>query len=132
MSFRATNFFHNFKDHRLESNESRIMHIHGQESKKKCIIECYKNRTSCKSVNYRKNTTSAEGPNCELLNTSYSEEPRTNLKKNTSFDHYKLVKSDEVSIYLFLTAYVRLTNNPKLSKYNCSKIDRDRNLINQV
>ena len=97
------------------------MHIHSEESKKKCIIECYKNRTSCKSVNYRKNTTSTEEPNCELLNTSYSEEPKKNLKQNTSFDHYKLVKWDEVSVYLILTVYACLQNNSKLSKCSLLK-----------
>ena len=97
------------------------MHIYGRDSKKKCIVECYKNRTICKSVNYRKNTTSAEEPNCELLNTSYSEEPRTNLKKNASFDHYKLVKWDEVSIYMVLTVHACQKNNSELNKYSLFK-----------
>ena len=65
-----------------------------------CILMCAQESTkSCRSVNYRKNSTRQDELNCELLKTVDSEEPEESLKENENYDYYTL-ETDRVRVYL--------------------------------
>jgi hypothetical protein len=69
---------------------------------------------SCRSANFRKTPTCGGQENCELLKTVDSEEPQGSLKKDKTFDYYKLLQPQRVSTVriclqcLYIRAYQKL------------------------
>ena len=62
-----------------------------------CIAKCSQEDTSCRSVNFKKNSESGgENGNCELLKIVGSEHPVA-VKRDENFEHYMLLKPDRVS-----------------------------------
>lgn len=80
--------------HRLDAKVRKYVQA---QSWMDCITKCILHENiSSRSVNFRK-TGCGENKNCELLKTIDPEEPPGSLKKNESFDHYILLKTDIVS-----------------------------------
>ncbi|CAB3995547.1 macrophage mannose receptor 1, partial [Paramuricea clavata] len=76
--------------YRLDSTKT-IKYVHA-ESGWDCILQCMLQDESCRSINFGK--TRAGQENCELLKTVDLEEPAGSLKKNESFDYYKLLQPE--------------------------------------
>ena len=71
-----------------------------------CLLDCYK-ETCCRSVNFKKISTSEDKPKCELLHNLAHNTSKNLLQGNASYDYAYFTKPEKVrSLSAYLPNYL--------------------------
>ena len=88
-----------------------------------CVMEC-SGEPCCRSVNYKKTSTSQNEPNCEMLHNVFNNTSEKILERNNFFDHVHLVYPVKVKWLCGVIFVQESSSFPRLNKNSTKSTSR--------